>query len=463
MKVAVLTLALLTLMPGCARLCHRSQKPEIQIPAQFSETQESSRSGEITNWWKSFDDPLLDELIERAVRQNYDLKVAIEKIEETRALYRIKTAELLPEIDGFGIITRNRYSKEIPFFAPLLVNPANFEGLGLTTSWELDLFGRLRSARNAAYADYQAQIEHMRDVYIILVSDVAQYYIQARATEQKIKISEKQLALDKEVLTLAQDLFQGGLLDDRPSEVQQQQLQESSNNLTTLKKILHQTYHSLAVLVGEAPEGFKLASGDGRVPMAHAQLRAGLPSELLRRRPDIRQAEQNLIATDERIKESIAGFFPKFSLLGFVASLSTRFCTWFNGNSLAWTIGPAFSWPIITFGRITYDVKAKKSAHRQALSTYSQTLLKAFADVENALVNYFTQQERLALYEKKLQAALKEAALFETRFKAGLADRSQYLLSEKSRLEVLSQLTDTQRELSAALVTAYKALGGGWE
>ncbi len=198
------------------------------------------------------------------------------------------------------------------------------------------------------------------------------------------------------------------------------------------------------------------------MPRWAGQLKTGIPSELLRRRPDIVQAEQQLIAANERIGEAIGDFFPKFSLLGAVSSLSSTFSAWFTGSSLSWTIGPAFSWPLITFGRISYNVKAKKSVHKQALYAYAQSVIEAFADVENALVTYFTQQQTLALSEKKLASLDKELHLVRMRFESGLVDKLQYLYIEKQRLNTFLETVDNQKELSIALVRVYKSLGGGW-
>lgn len=453
---------LLFLLPGCGTVGPCYQRPHVKVPCSFKNSDESKAIGQLACWWRQFDDCVLDDLIEQAVAQNYNLKIALEKIQELRWEYNIKTAELLPEIDGFGFIFRNRYSKDIPLFANTTQNPTNLLGLGVATLWELDVWGRLRKAQSAALADYRAQIENARDVYIMLIADVAELYISARALEIQIDIRKKQVTLDQEILELTKDLFCAGLLDAIPTEIQVQNLLDSQNYIALLEKMRAITYHNLAVLLGLNAQDFCVPPGSGFVPLWSGQLKTGIPSELLRRRPDIRQAEQKLIAANERIGQAIGDFFPKFSLLGAVSSLSSTFTAWFTGSSLSWTIGPAFSWPLITFGRISYNVKAKKSAHKQALYAYAQSIVQAFADVENALVTYFTQQQTLSLSQKKLASIDNELHLVRVRFESGLIDRLQYLYLEKQRLNTLLETIDNQKEVSSALVRVYKSLGGGW-
>lgn len=451
------------MFPGCFQFGKSCKKPVLPVPETFENYQEAEPQADIIEWWKFFNDPILQNLIEQAVANNYDLRIAIEKIEEVRCIFCIRQADLLPIVSGFGFTFRAGLPKDIPLFANLTPNPTNILGLGINASWEIDIFGRLRSERNAAFADLRAQIEIMRDVYIMLVAQVAQLYVQARALEKKIKINEQGLDIDRKISTLLRVLFNAGLLDKTPINAQDQLIEDSSNRLILFQRMLQQTYHGLAVLLGQMPECFTLEPGNGQVPMAHNTLRPGLPSQLLRRRPDIRQAEQRLIASNERIREAIADYFPRFSLIGVVGSFSSLYSTWFDGNSLLWLVGPAFSWPLITFGRITYNVKAKKSIHRQALSAYCETVIRAFADVENALVNYFTQEEQLANVEKKYHSAAEGSHLLRDRFTAGLADQNQYMFTERNQLEVLLQVTDAQQGLSSALISVYKSLGGGWE
>jgi NodT family efflux transporter outer membrane factor (OMF) lipoprotein len=455
--------AILFLIPGCALVGPCYKPPCIKIPCTYEQSPEEKTVGALNCWWHQFDDHQLNHLIDVAVENNYTLRAAVEKIQEMRWNYNIKTAELLPQIDGFGFILRNRYSKDIPLFNTSAQNPTNLLGLGVATLWELDLWGRLRRAQSAALAEYRAQIETARDVYIILLADVAELYIAARSLEIQIGIRQQQYELDQEIMTLTRDLSCSGLSNDIPPEIQTQNLLQTQEYICVLEKMLAQTCYSLAVLLGKNPESFCLEAGSGKVPLSNGCLKTGIPSELLRRRPDIRAAEEKLIAANERIGESIGEFFPKFSLLGAISSLSSTFSGWFSGSSLSWTIGPAFSWPIITFGRISYDVKAKKSAHWQALYVYCQAVIEALADVEKSLVGYFTAQQTLELSTKRLQSIKTQANLVATQFNAGLVDRLHYAYIQKQQLEVLIETIDHQKEVSSALVRVYRSLGGGWD
>jgi outer membrane protein TolC len=215
-------------------------------------------------------------------------------------------------------------------------------------------------------------------------------------------------------------------------------------------------------LLGENPEQFVLQSGKHAVPQSNKTLGIGLPSELLRRRPDIRKAESLLAAAVEYVGQAIADWFPSFSLLGSVNTEVNKVPNLFTGGSISWMIGPSFRVPILTFGRIRFNIEAKKSAQKQALLAYCQSVVAALGDVENSLVSYFNEKDRMHIIEEKLFAVTRERDLISSLFQSGLDNQTEYLLAEKNRITTELELTNVKQSVSTSLISVYKALGGGW-
>jgi NodT family efflux transporter outer membrane factor (OMF) lipoprotein len=439
------------------------KKPNVKLPNNYTEQQQASVRADLAQWWKFFGDHYLDELIQKAIENNYDLRIACEKIEEARAFYRIQNAKLYPEVNAVGDVHRTGYSKNYNQYAALIPKTNNYFQLGFDASWELDFWGKLRRARSAAYDNFQAQIEDMHDVYIILLSDVAKAYVDSRTLQKKIDLLNQQIAIDTELLALRDDRFTSGVDSQIPDVDQQAILDESKKKVITLQIELEQTINRIAVLLGLNPEDFIFAHGKHHVPMSHKIPAVGLPSELLQRRPDIRRAERLLAAATETFGYANTAWFPSFSLLGGAVFEANNTKRWLSNNSISWTIGPTLNWPIITFGRIKFDVQEKRSVQRQALLAYAQSVVTALADVENWLIAYFKSSDQVAILTDKLSAATTQRDLYATRFEGGLANKMDVLNAEKNRLDIERELTDAQQSVSISLISLYKALGGGWE
>lgn len=466
-----LTLLPLLLVAGCS-VGPRYKQPCVNLPEKFA-TQSNDKSVEqLTQWWKFFEDPCLDTLIEKALTSNYDLKIAIERIEETRATYQIERAKLFPQIDATGAINRQEISRDLiqNSIASTLKNRFNYFQAGFDALWELDFWGKQRHARDAAYADYEAQIESMRDVRIILISDVARAYTRIRSLQKQLALLTHKVTIDTRLLMLTRDRLHSGVDSALPDLEQIAALESSKNQIILTQTSYKQIVNSLATLLGENPEDWSL-SAQGKcvvddtqyqIPQTKKILEAGLPSELLKRRPDIRQAERLYAAAVERVGQAVADEFPNFSLIGSVATEANKSHDWFSTGSLSWLLGPALRWPLITFGRIRFNIEAKESIQRQALLAYAQAVIKALEDVENALVAYFQEQERVRVLTSKLCAATVERDLIAGKYTSGLSSELDFLFAEKNRLDIALELTVAQESASTATIAVYKALGGGW-
>ena len=251
---ALTPLAIL-LLPGCL-IGPNYQKPHISMPAQYAFKHGADSAESLTNWWEKFNDPYLNKLMETAVEKNYDLRRAIERIEEVRDLYCIQEAQLFPQVNVTAGASRTKISSTLEQDTFIPVKTFSDYQWGIVSSWELDLFGKLKKAREAAYADYQAQQEYARDVRVVLLADVAGTYVSIQALEQKIDLLNTKIKTDRKLLTLLHDRFASGINSDIPDQQQLQENQEDKNLETILVTARNQAVNRLALLLGEQPESF---------------------------------------------------------------------------------------------------------------------------------------------------------------------------------------------------------------
>jgi len=451
-------------LTGCA-VGPNYQSPPVALPESYGEPHSDDGIDEVAlkRWWTTFEDPLLDVLVHEALSQNYDLKIAIEKVNEVRALYQIEAAELYPKIDMTVDERRTRISQSL-FDAPFMGPPyQNFYKVGFDASWEVDIFGKRRREKEAAYYEYEAEVNSARDVYITLLSELASTYIEIRGFQHRMTLSKKDIYIQKELLALAESRFSAGL----DSEVEPQQvrfnLEESEAILPELETNYRRAIHRMAVLLGKSPESLHSDFDEQRaIPVSIAAIPIGLPSDLLRRRPDIRQAERTLAAATANIGSAIADLFPRFSLLGSFGFESNRTNNWFKSRSRTWSVGPNMQWPIIYFGRIRANIQVQNAKQQQALFDYEQTILTSLEDVENALVSYYKEDERVDRFEKQVSSATRTYELTRDRYISGLVDFSALLDADRARVSAENNLVDSTQALSTNLVALYKSLGGEW-
>lgn len=439
------------------------KRPQTAMPIQYSENlANTAEIDSLKNWWETFDDPTLNELVCCAITNNYSLKIALEKIEETRAYYGIKRADLFPEIDLSAQALRTGISKNLilsQFYpAPIF----NFFQAGFDALWEIDLFGKLRRNKEAAYYMLQASQESMRDVYITLISDVARYYIDICILQNIIELTEKKIELQKEIYRLTSNLNSTGLESKISEEDQLATLQQDEEALTFYNTFLKDSTYKLGALLGEVPENMleKIAQFK-KIPEAMDKIKAGLPSTLLRRRPDIRMTERELAAATAKVGAAIAEYFPTFSLTGNSYLESDKLNNFFRGNSLQWSIGSLLNWPIITFGRIGYHVDMMKAKEKQALYNYENTVLNALRDVESALAAYYNENQKLIEIKKETEAYSKMSDLEKNKFESGLTNLSSYYEFAKVSIASSIKELESKRALAHDLIGLYKALGGG--
>lgn len=437
------------------------KEPEVVMPDHYIENGQSLVVSSLKDWWKTFNDPVLDSMVERSITNNYDLKIAIEKIEETRAYYRIKRANLFPEIDMTATAIRYGLSQNIIQNSLLPLNAYNLFAAGFDASWEIDVFGKLRREKEAAYYEMQAMQENMRDVYIKLISDVARYYVDLCAIQNIIEMTNKKIELQNIVLSLIKDRKEKGLNSKISEDEELSRLKVEEENLLYYNTLFKQTAYLLSTLLGIQPESFSENYGEfKKVPIATEKVPMNLPSSLLRQRPDIRSAERQLAQATAIVGAAIGEFFPIFSLTGNTSFEVNKIRDFFMSRSFSWSLGSVMQWPIINFGRIRANVDVKKSQQKQALLKYENTILSALKDVESALIAYYNEDEKLKDISVEVLSFKDISVLEKSKYQTGINSLFNYIEAEKGLIDKEIKKVESERYLAHDLIALYKALGG---
>jgi NodT family efflux transporter outer membrane factor (OMF) lipoprotein len=471
-KNHLLILTVLAIVTGGCAVGPNYQRPAVSVPTQWSTALaggETNSTVELAAWWENFHDPELDSLINRALQSNLDLQIAQARVREAREQYGIAVASFLPTVDASGSYARTETSQHQPVLGSLPI-PANvpFENdvyqAGFDASWEIDVFGGTRRAAQSARAEVAASEFGRRATLVTLLGEVARNYVDVRGYQRRIAIANSNIEAQTNALALTRDRFAKGLTSDLDVQQASTLLATTQAEIPTLESSLQASIHRLGVLLGQQP-GALLAelSNAAPIPATPSEVPVGLPSELLLRRPDVQRAEQQLVAATANIGVAKADLFPKFFLTGAAGFESISASDWFTAGSSFWSVGPTVQWRIFDAGRIRANIRVQNARQEQALAAYEQTVLTAFEDVENGLVAYANEQIRRRSLEDAVTSSQKSLDLANKLYANGLTDFLHVLDSERSLYQVQDALVQSDRTVSANLVSLYKSLGGGWE
>jgi multidrug efflux system outer membrane protein len=443
-----------------------------QAPAQGASSNVQSNSAQSGNvqpgeaqkslgdekWWTVFQDEQLQTLIRTALTNNYDARIAAERVVAARAQLGITHADQLPSLGASGAWTsvRQEETSETPVYR------ADSGQLALSASWELDFWGKYRRATEAARADLAATEWGQKAVISTLVSNVASAYFQLRTLDLELEITQQTLKSRQESLRLTNTLADGGsvpLMDVRQAE---QLAYAASTQIPTLEKQIEQQENYISILLGQNPGPIARGRKLTEQPLLPS-IPAGLPSELIERRPDIRQAEEQLIAANARIGVAKAAYFPSISLTGAAGYQSTALTSLFSGPAGLWSAGPSVSQPIFEGGRLRNNVRLTESEQREALLAYRQTTQNAFRDVSDALIAYRKSREAREQQQLLTTAAQGAAKLSHVRYDAGATSYLEVLTNETNYYNAELNLSTARYSEVLALVQIYNALGGGWQ
>lgn len=420
-------------------------------------------------WWTSFNDVELDSLIQRAAKSNLDLRVAEARLRQARAVREGSTADFLPSPDASASFGRAKQSQNQPLIGALPL-PANFPfeysvyQAGFDASWEIDLFGGKRRALEAATAEWEGAIEARNDVMVSLLAEVARNYVELRGSQSRLEIAQRDLKLQAEALELTRDRFQGGVATELDVTRSAALLAGMQAAIPPLDTATRRAMYGIAVLLGKEPgELVAELSPSLPLPPVPPEVPIGLPSDLLRRRPDVRRAERQLAAETARIGVAKSDWFPKLSLTGDVGTESVSLSKSFEPGSLFWSLGPSLEWRGLDFARVRAEVRGQTAVQEAALATYEKVVLISLQEAENAVVTYAQEQNRHRALVDEVAENRHSLDMANSLYAEGRVNFLDVLDVRRSLYESDDQLAVSDQAVSLDLIALYKALGGGWE
>ncbi|MBL9000601.1 MAG: efflux transporter outer membrane subunit [Phycisphaerae bacterium] len=420
--------------------------------------------GALRSWWGAFGDPTLNALVERAVEGNPDLKIATARVREARALRGIEVSNLYPRVNANGVYERGRSSANQGEGNPEAGSTTNFFDAGLDASWEIDVFGGIRRSVEAADAELAAVEEGRLAVFVSLVAEVARNYVELRSFQRRVEVNQSAIRAQRETLELTESLAKAGISSELEVEQSKAQLAARESQLPPLVTGVRASNYRLSVLLGEEPGSLlgELAA-TAAIPSPPQQVPVGLPSELLRRRPDIRRAEREIAAATARVGVATSDLFPKFSLTGSFGYRSDDADTWFESGSRAWSFGPAVRWSVFNAGQVRNQIRAASAREEATVAAYELTVLTALEEVENSLTVFIQEQARRRSLAAAETASKRALDLATERFTSGIGDFLNVLDAQRALYELQDQLVTSETDVTRSLIALYKALGGGWE
>jgi len=437
------------------------RRPAVEVPSAWRITNEEAAHISDVAWWDRFNDPVLSHLVRTALENNKDLAIAVANVDLAFAQYGITRSALFPELDAGASAQRNRVSENT---APNRVPPGyqafNDLRLNVSASYEVDLWGRLRRETEAARANLLASEEGRRTVVLTVVASVAGAYVQLRGLDRQLDIAKATTGTLGEAARLQQARFDEGATPESDYRQAQSQFEIAAAQVPELERQIVRQENVIRVLLGANPGPIERGSSidDLKLP----DVPAGLPSSLLERRPDIRQAEQNLVASNADIGVAKAAYFPQISLTALLGLESAQVSDLFKGASKSWSFGPVASVPIFTAGRIRNQVEQAKAAQREALYLYQKSIINAFEDFEGALVDRAKFEQARDEQAKNVAALQRFRDLAVLRYQEGATIYLEVANAEQSLFNAQLQLVGTQSQLFQSYVNLYRAMGGGW-
>jgi outer membrane protein, multidrug efflux system len=436
------------------------RRPDVDVPAAWRLG--SAEAGEISNvaWWDQFQDPVLSNLVRTALTNNKDLKIATANVDQASAQYGIVRSAQFPQVNGEATAERQRLSKTTALGSGSGRGLFNDYGVNLSASFELDIWGRLRRASESARASLLASQQGRGTVVLTVVATVASGYIQLRALDRQLEIAQGTSQSLGEAARLQRVRFEEGAIPESDYQQAESQYRGAVARVPELEREIAQQENFISVLLGGNP---------GSIPRGHdidalhfPAVPDGLPASLLERRPDIRQAEENLVAANADIGVAKAAYFPDISLTGLLGLESAKLSDLFQGPSKTWSVGASVLQPIFNAGRIRGQVARAEALQQEALYTYEKSIISAFQDVENALIDRTKYGQIREEQAKNLEALRRFRDLADLRYREGATIYLEVANAEQSLFNAQLLYVTTQSQLFQSYANLYKAMGGGW-
>ncbi|WP_158657968.1 efflux transporter outer membrane subunit [Agarilytica rhodophyticola] len=411
------------------------------------------------SWWTLLQDDTLNGLIERAHHNNLDLNLAVSRITENRAALGIANSARVPDLSASGNVIRQKGSDSTSFF------PGRIDTLrqvGVESSWEIDLWGRVRRSVESASASYQASVEDLRDILVITYADIGASYIQLRTLQTRLRLAKENVRLQQETLAIVYARNKAELAPDLEVRQAELNLAVTESFVPTIEAEISKTIYRISVLVGETPNAlYAELSAPVALPAVPEAIAMSLPADVIRQRPDIRRAERLLAAQTAQIGVAKADLYPNFFLSGSF-SFGALNGELFTQQNRDWNIGPFFSWNLFNAGRVRNSIKVQEARTEQALISYEKNVLSALQDVEESIVNFSTEEQRLKSLDRSVIAARQANELVKVLYRQGLTDFQNVLDTQRSLFSQEDSVATSQGTVLINLISVYRAFGGGW-
>lgn len=463
-----LLVVVILLLNGCTALGPDFKQPKSQLPAQwsskgseaFAEKPEANHS----EWWTQFDDPTLDNLIETAYQQNLTLKTAGLRILEARARLGLVEGNMYPQSQSM-----NGDLFTIGTTSPAPERYYNSTSIGFDAAWELDFWGKFRRSIESADSSLLAEIANYDDVLVTLTAEIARLYINIRTYEKRIQLSEKNADIQRKVLEIVQYQFDAGVVTELDLLQAKTLLSTTLATIPGFDNLLQKNRNGLAILLGLLPGKIDdLLDRECEIPVVSSEIAVGIPAELLRRRPDIRQAEMQAAAQSAQLGVTVTELYPSFTLFGSLGWSANdigdnSLGDVFSSDSFHYSFGPSFKWNLLNYGRIKNEVRIQDARLEQYITLYQDTVINAAREVEDSMSGVVYIQKQAEYIREGVVTSKKSMELSLLQYEEGLVDYQRVLDSIRSMTQKQDQYAQLRGEVATEFVSLYKALGGGWE
>ncbi len=438
------------------------QAPETPAPAKFDGADANYSTQEaVAEFWQSFEDKTLDKLVDDALVANYDVRIALSRVAEARALRRDTAFDLAPSSNAGGGYTKTKFSEA----QTIAGTPRDTElyDAGFDAFWELDFFGRVRRGLEASDAQLDAVVAAERDAQVIVTAEVTRTYFELRGFQQQLDVARRNVVNQQSTLDLARARLEAGSGTEFDTARAQAQLSATLGTISPLEAAVARSIHRLSVLVGREPGALRTELAPAHdLPPLPGIVPVGDPAGLLRRRPDIRIAERDLARSTAEIGVAVADLFPRVTFTGSVGYVATSSGALGDSGTDSYVVAPGISWGIFDLGHVQARIAASKARKDTALLRYEKTVLNALEETENSMVTHARARERLVHDEAAVRASTTAADLARVRYENGASDFLQVLDAERTLLESEDRLARSRTEAATSLIAVYKSLGGGW-
>jgi multidrug efflux system outer membrane protein len=441
------------------------RRPEVATSDQFVGVEGAKfSSAEVEReFWKAFNDQQLNEIIERALAANHDIRIATARLREARALRGETKLDLAPTVQASAGYTKARASDRQLAPLPNVDRNQDFYDSGFDAFWELDFFGRNRRALQAANADLQAAEAGLRDAQVSVAAELSRSYFELRGNQQRLVVAQRNVANQAETLQLTQARLEGGTGTELDTSRAAAQLAATRAFIAPLEAAVARAIHRIGVLTGQEPGALRAQLAlPAELPVVPEFIPVSDPAQLLRRRPDIRVSERRLAAATARVGVAVADLFPRVTITGGVGYAAASLDGLGDSGSGTHLIAPGISWAVFDLGHVRARIAASRARGEGELAAYEQTVLRALQEAEDALVTHTRSRERLLRLAEAADASGTAARLARLRYENGIVDFLQVLDAERTLLEAEDTLAQGRTDTATSLVVLYKALGGGW-